>query len=867
MVAANGYLQGTLINDGTLEVASVHFSTTLWMNGDVTLAGSGELVMLAAGPNMVRGATATDRLTNAATHTIRGARELGYNGMALTNEGLISADSAGATLVVNPEDTVINYNTGTMQSAAGGILQLTGGTFDNDGGVIQALAGSTTQISGATVSHGTLTTADDGVIELRGGGLVADATNTGLLRVPNTGGNGYLQGTVTNEATLELASAGNSTTLWMNGDVTLTGNGELVLLPTGPNIVRGATATDRLTNAATHTIRGARELGYNGMALTNEGLISADSAGATLVVNPEDTVINYNTGTMQSAAGGILQLTGGTFDNDGGVIQALAGSTTQISGATVSHGTLTTADDGVIELRGGGLVADATNTGLLRVPNTGGNGYLQGTVTNEATLELASAGNSTTLWMNGDVTLTGNGELVLLPTGPNIVRGATATDRLTNAATHTIRGARELGYNGMALTNEGLIEADVSGAQLTINPEDSVTNYNTGTLQATGGGTLALSSGLLDNSGGIIQARDASTTQIADWARVEHGELRTEGTGVVELRTNGTLADVTNAGYLLIPNCYGPGRLEGTLTNNGTFEVQGTHCGVALQLAGDAWLDGVGELLLGGHNDITPAGAYTLTNGPSHTIRTQGTNDVQPTLVNEGTVDVPAGTTLNLVDVYSPLAGSQTVVDGALNRSGTTSLEGTLRGSGTWTGSVVATGGGTVEPGAAVGTLTIAGHYTQDLDGQLRVELGGTTPGTEHDVLHVTGSATLDGELAIELVGGFTPQPGQQFVILTAGAVAGQGFATVASPVASRVVYNSNNVTLVLAGLGDFDADGDVDLDDYLVFEDCLAGPATAPAPVQPGVTADDCLAVFDFDTDDDVDLADFRELQAAWEG
>jgi hypothetical protein len=62
---------------------------------------------------------------------------------------------------------------------------------------------------------------------------------------------------------------------------------------------------------------------------------------------------------------------------------------------------------------------------------------------------------------------------------------------------------------------------------------------------------------------------------------------------------------------------------------------------------------------------------------------------------------------------------------------------------------------------------------------------------------------------------------------------------------------------------GDCDLDGDVDLDDYNGFEDCLSGP-DVPPPATAGMGCD-CLTTFDADTDADVDLADFGGFQTVF--
>ena len=56
---------------------------------------------------------------------------------------------------------------------------------------------------------------------------------------------------------------------------------------------------------------------------------------------------------------------------------------------------------------------------------------------------------------------------------------------------------------------------------------------------------------------------------------------------------------------------------------------------------------------------------------------------------------------------------------------------------------------------------------------------------------------------------------------------------------------------------GDLDDDGDVDLEDYAGFVDCMGDPGEAPNPT-PSPTVQECLEAFDVDADADVDLRDF---------
>ena len=73
-------------------------------------------------------------------------------------------------------------------------------------------------------------------------------------------------------------------------------------------------------------------------------------------------------------------------------------------------------------------------------------------------------------------------------------------------------------------------------------------------------------------------------------------------------------------------------------------------------------------------------------------------------------------------------------------------------------------------------------------------------------------------------------------------------------------------VELVAEGIriGDFDDDGDVDMEDYAIIADGWAGPGAAPAPAPP-VLPQDVLNSFDTDSDGDIDLTDFTIFAQAF--
>jgi hypothetical protein len=114
---------------------------------------------------------------------------------------------------------------------------------------------------------------------------------------------------------------------------------------------------------------------------------------------------------------------------------------------------------------------------------------------------------------------------------------------------------------------------------------------------------------------------------------------------------------------------------------------------------------------------------------------------------NRGTFHVSAGTASFLG--VSPLqtAGS-TVVGGTLSTTDPFELKaGTLTGAGAITGSLENTGG-TLSPGAPIGTLHVSGDYTQSTGGTFLADLQNSSV----DLLVVGGTATLAGTLKLHLM-------------------------------------------------------------------------------------------------------------------
>lgn len=516
------FLSGTITDTGSITINSTGNFTDLVINGDVTLTG-GSTLNLSNAARVLGGGTLFIGGTDGEAFTVQGETSntggLGYNQLAIVNRlgGLINANtvdgnSNGLALVVDPRSGDNLINLGTMEASNGGILVLTGngdGVFNNAGGLIEALDGSQVQLtSGATINNGILMTTGTGMIVNVNTATLNTLTLIGAFNA-NNNTTTTLIGTITNTGVISINSTGNFTDLTLNGDVTLTGGGILNL--TNADRVLGSGILTNSDNLIQGDTNNTGALGYNAIGIINQadGVINANNNGLVLVIDPNSASGLLNQGLIEASGGGILRLTGnggGAFDNAGAVIEALDGSQVQLtSGVTINNGTLMTAGTGsVVNLD----VATLNTLTLVGAFNANNNTTtaLAGTITNTGVISINSTGNFTDLLLNGSVTLTGGGTINLF--NADRVRGTGILTNVNNTIQGETSNTGSIGNNEIGIVNQtvGVIDANVSGLALTLDPNSANGLVNQGTMEAVNGGILLLSGngdGTFSNSGTI----------------------------------------------------------------------------------------------------------------------------------------------------------------------------------------------------------------------------------------------------------------------------------------------------------------------------------------------------------------------------
>jgi len=538
-----------------------------------------------------------------------------------------------------------------------------------------------------------------------------------------------------------------------------------------------------------------------GLILNNQSTITA--SGGTLSIQPAAGGLT-NTGTIRAKSGTTIDLIGAApFTNNGGTISSLNGSRILLE-ANVTGGTISTTGTGNFTLAPPGAGAglnNLTNAGTFNVPAGAGLNWT-GTITNNGIFNLNGS-----ISTNGTVTLKGSGTVLM----SNGAFDGLSANPLINQG--TIHGSGQ--FYQVPLTNQATINADNSSAMLAVNGS---TTTNTGTLEATNGGTLELAA-VVDNAGGTIEALNGSTVILTNGfsGSVNGGILTTSGTGTIQSQNgvlDGTVNIPTNSGRFEV-NGYDL-FTQGTIANDGTMSIT-NGCMIMNR---PTTLTGTGTLsmstsgcIFGGGiaftNSSTIEGAGTIGDSNPMPITNTGTilaNSLGNTLfvspnttgfTNTGMLAVNAGSTLDITGTFNNLkngllSGGTYAVAGVLdvqNPIVTASAPITLTGHGALIfdafhgvnalSSLTSNAGKGLLAVQSGQSLATAGNFTNKAKLIVRA---GSTFSSGGNFTQAAGVTTVDGTLTAP--SGLT---------LTNGTIQGQG--TIAAVVTSNAVVIAGDAT------------------------------------------------------------------------
>lgn len=453
--------------------------------------------------------------------------------------------------------------------------------------------------------------------------LSANSTNNGTI---------LLNPTATNINTILSINAGN---------MSMGGTGSIVLNANPANLDSAYlyfnNSANVLTNGPSHTIRGTGNVYTN---INNQGTIQADVNGAVLQLNSQS---KSNSGTIRAINGGTLQVAGIGVVQSGGQIVATSG-TVSIQNSTITGGSVSSTG-GTLQITGTSTFDGVNIVGPLAITptstlNVGGSG-----LTNNSVLTLNPSGTNinTILSCTGaSQTISGTGSIVLNANAANLDSAYLYFNNGANVLTlgpgQTLRGTGNVYTN---ITNNGVIQADVSGRTLQLNSQ-AKTNNNL--MRATGGGTLAVTGvALTQGPSGIVRA-DGGTVLLTN-STLNSGALQSINGGAMTITGSTLLNDVNNQNVLNVA----PAsilRVASGMANNGTILLNPTSTGSPAILSIDAaasTITGTGSIVLNADpSNLDQAymyfnnGANVFTLPSTQTIR--GTGNVYTNIANAGTI-------------------------------------------------------------------------------------------------------------------------------------------------------------------------------------------------------------------------------------
>ena len=682
--------------------------------------------------------------------------------------------NAGSTLTgagqwqINNNDNV-NINTVLSTPSGMGIAQTGGtlnvaanlnvlGTYALSGGTLSG-SGNFTVTNAYTRSGGNINTSGNLSITQTSGNLSLGQITAGSISATAPAGSLSVNGALVSPGDITLAAQGAASDITVSNTITGTGvAGKTLTLQANNNVIVSAGAAVSSANALNVVLNSDRDASGAGNIQVGVGASLATAGG------------NATLGGGTTPATGYARGTGGSLPAASGIY--IDGSVNAGSGNLTLHGQgAATAGDG-ITFNGGTLSGNGT---LLIDGITSANGTLVDAHSFVAGVRFANAGTRLTT-SGGSVNVTGVSTGSGLRT-PGILVD-TATIETTGSGALTLNGtSSSLNSDwGVGIYSSAIVRTTApGGGRLTVN----------GRSLSADSGTYIYNSDVTSGGGEIrITGQSAGGESVGIWHATIGGPASGNillqalggGTAPIDLGSVGGLGSSVNAGSSTLTIL-----LSGQTANDSSDPLNAIT-------AGNLRLLGSGTFNLGSSNN----NVATLSANVSGSITYRDSNALaigSVTSFDGAATTSTSGATVGTLNINAG-GGASTV---------TVNAGATLAAAGTITGNLLNLG--TVSPGGgAVAALNVTGNFTQTSGGALDFQVAGTTAGT-FDKLAVTGSATLDGAMAVATASGFVPVAGQSFGLVTYGSSSGS-FAAINAPAFTGLTanYGAAGVTFTVPG-------------------------------------------------------------------
>jgi hypothetical protein len=447
-------------------------------------------------------------------------------------------------------------------------------------------------------------------------------------------------------------------------------------------------------------------------------------------------------------------------------------TTVSLSGTWQNRGIINVSDS---QLRLNGTVA-TPDLGTLNVD--GGRVYLNGTLNNASSTFTLNAASGA--WFLGNGRIVGgtvrivDGQRFYLDPG-GVFDGVTVPDPLVlNSGSLALEGAPSTLAGG----------ATLNGATLAVK-NNQILDDLTLTFVSNAGGTLKTGSGTTLTFGRGAYAH-GTHADITGYRVVNQGTLRADAVFYTwpicvssSYFTNEGLVEVTNGSYFTLAGA--SHTTQWTNAASGVMRVANGTLSCDPYYSGNVGLN-QGLIQVGnGTADLqhqwTNAGVVEVQRGGRALIRPERLSNLTGTTLTGGTWQVDDGGILDFGSALIETNGADVQLSGAATFNALRSLRANtgrltlLEGRDfTSLGDVANSGSLTLGPQS---TFTVTGAFLQSDLGDLTFLLQYGAPSDSAGLLRVLGTAGLGGELAVNLLDGYTPGLGTRFDIVTAGSLSG----------------------------------------------------------------------------------------------